>query len=411
MADEKTVTLQQQIEGLIKATADGLELKTKEQLQSIVLSVETINQRIGAMVPAKEFEIVGQMKKDLDTLNANLQKNQTFIDNFIQEQDKRKVDKPDFKSGWKDLLDKNIFSKKEEEITSMVNKKDFSLTMDLKVADMTSGAHVTGDTVSTYSSRQGIVPSQKWNFRSILNTSSSPTGNYVTYRETGTTGSISVQTEGQEKTAIDYSFTEVKAVSKYIAGVVTFSKQLMYFLPFLNGLLPRMLLRDFYKKENDYIYDTMIAAATGVTTTPTVALGGPTNDAEEILFWIANQRTADYDASYGVIDWTEWAHLMRSGRNSTAGYGLPLTGTAGSPDSIMIAGTPILGASWATAGEFLLWDNDFVERVETESLRVEFSFENGTNFTKNLVTAKVECFEELNILRPNAIIHGEFGGS
>jgi hypothetical protein len=77
----------------------------------------------------------------------------------------------------------------------------------------------------------------------------------------------------------------------------------------------------------------------------------------------------------------------------------------------MIAGTPILGASWASAGEFLLWDNDFVERVETESLRVEFSFENGTNFIKNLVTAKVECFEELNILRPNAIIHGEFGGS
>lgn len=408
MAD--TVTLQQQIEGLIKATADGLELKTKEQLQSIVLSVETINQRIAAMVPHKDFEIVGEMKKDLDTLNANLQKNQEFIDNFIKEQDKRTTVKPTFESGWKDVIQKGIFGKKEEEIVSMVNKKDFSLQMDLKVADMTS-SNVTGDVVHSYNSRQGIVPSQKWNFRSILNTSSSPTGSYVTYRETGTSGSISVQTEGQEKTAIDYSFTEVKVVSKYIAGVVTFSKQLMYHLPFLNGLLPRMLLRDFYKKENDYIYDSMISAATGSTTTPTVAAGGPTNDIEEILFWIANQRTADYDASYGVIDWAEWAHIMRSGRNSTSGYGLPLTGSASAPDNINIAGTPILGASWASAGEFLLWDNDFVERVETESLRVEFSYENGTNFTKNLVTAKVECFEELNILRPNAIIHGEFGGS
>jgi|SRR5688572_29735284 len=409
--DVKAPTLQQQIQGMLKATKDSLELATKEQLQSIVLNMETINQRLESALPKKDFEIVGQMKKDLDELNENLRKNQVVIDNFIAEQGKRKVETKDFKSGWKDMLQQNIFSKKEEEIVSMVNKKDFSMSMELKVADMTSASTVTGDVVHSYNSRQGIVPSQKWNFREILNTSQSPTGSYVTYRETGTTGSISVQTEGQEKTAIDYAFTEVKAVSKYIAGVVTFAKQLMYFLPFLNGLLPRMLLRDFYKKENDYIYDTMIAAATGSAATPTVALGGPANDIEEIIFWIANQRTADYDASYGIIDWSEWAHLMKTGRNSNSTYALPLSANGSSTGELNIAGTPIRGASWASAGEFLLWDNDFVERVETESLRVEFSFENGTNFTKNLVTAKVECFEELNVLRPNAIIHGEFGGS
>lgn len=411
MAEEKELSLQQQIAGLMKATKDSLELATKEQLNSIVLNVETINQRIDQMAGKKDVEIVGQMKKDIDQLNENLQKNQTFIDNFIAEQNKRKVETVDFKSGWKEIIQKNIFGKKEEEIVSAVNKKDFSMTMDLKVADMTSGAHVTGDVVHSYNSRQGIVPSQKWNFREILNTSNSPTGSYVTYRETGTSGAIAVQTEGQEKSVIDYSFTEVKTVSKYIAGVVTFSKQLMYHLPFLNGLLPRMLLRDFYKKENDYLYDTMIAAATGSASTPAVGSGGPANDVEEIIFWIANQRTADYDASYGIIDWSQWAHLMKTGRNSNSTYALPLSANGSSTGELNIAGTPIRGASWASAGEFLLWDNDFVERVETESLRVEFSYENGTNFTKNLVTAKVECFEELNVLRPNAIIHGEFGGS
>lgn len=408
MADVDNVpNLQQQIQGLIKATADGLELKTKEQLNSIVLSVETINQMISQMASKKDVELVGQLKQDVDQLNKNLQANQTFIDNFITEQSKRKVETPDFKTGWKDILQKNIFSKSEEEITSAVNKKDFMLEMNLKVADMTSGAHVTGDVVHSYNQRQGIVPSQKWNLRDILNTSNSPTGSYVTYRETGTSGSISVQTEGQEKTAIDYSFTEVKKVSQYIAGVVTFAKQLMYFLPFLNGLLPRMLLRDFYKKENDYLYDSMIAAATGSAATSAAS----NNDVEEILDWIANMRTANYDASYGIVDWTEWAHLMKTGRNANSTYALPLSANGTSSGELNVAGTPIRGASWADAGEFLLWDNDFVERVETESLRVEFSFENGTNFTKNLVTAKVECFEELNVLRPDAIIHGEFGGS
>src|SRR5688572_15283468 len=169
-------TLQQQIQGLIKATADGLELKTKEQLSSIVLSVETINQCISQMASKKDIEIVGQMKKDLEELNTNLKANQIIIDNFVASQENRKVEKKDFKSGWADMLQKNIISKKEEDIVSAVNKKDFSMSLDLKVADMTTGAHVTGDVVHSYNSRQGIVPSQKWNFREILNTSNSPTG-------------------------------------------------------------------------------------------------------------------------------------------------------------------------------------------------------------------------------------------
>ncbi len=409
MADEMNLSLQQQIQSMLKATKESLELATKEQLQGIVLSVETINQQIAALAPKKDIELIGQLKKDVDTLNENLQKNQTFIDNFITEQGKKKTEKPTFEIGWKDMLNTNIFAKKEEDVVKMSNDRNLNLSMSLKVATMLSTNAITGDVQHSYNTRQGIVPSQKWNMRDILNTTPSPTGSFVTFRETGTSGSISVQTEGELKTQIDYAFTEVKTVSKYIAGWALISKQFMYNLPFLNNTLPRMLLRDFYKKENDYLYDTMVAGATGITTTPTVAAGGPTNDSEEILFWIANQRKADYNADYGVVSWPEWAHLLRSGRNTTSGYGFP--GNFPMGNDVNIAGTPILGASFADDGEFLLWDNDYVERVETESLNVSFSYEDNDNFRRNLVTVKVECFEELNILRPNAIIHGEFGGS
>lgn len=408
MANENEFSLQQNIQRLLKATEESLILKTEEQMKGIVLDIETINKTLDKVASKQDVELVGQLKKDVDQINENLQKNQVFIDNYIADQGKRKTEAKDFMSSWKESLQNNIFSKSEADVTKEVNNSRFKMSMELKVADMTSGGHVTGDVVHSYNSRQGLVPSQSWNFRSILNTTPSPTGSFVTYRETATSGSISVQTEGQGKTQIDYSFTEVKTVSKYIAGFATFSKQLMYNLPFLNNTLPRMLLRDFYKKENDYIYDTMIAAATGSTTTPVVP-GGPTNDAEEILFWIANQRNAEFNASYGIVDWADWARILKSGRNSGSGYSLP--GNFPMANDIVIAGTPILGASWADAGEFLLWDNEMVERVETESLRVEFSFEEGNNFTKNLITAKVECFEELNVLRPDSIIHGEFGGS
>src|SRR5688572_33506959 len=61
--DVKAPTLQQQIQGMLKATKDSLELATKEQLQSIVLNMETINQRLESALPKKDFEIVGQMKR------------------------------------------------------------------------------------------------------------------------------------------------------------------------------------------------------------------------------------------------------------------------------------------------------------------------------------------------------------
>lgn len=409
MADTNNdqLALQEQIKSLIKATEDTLAAANEKQLRGIVLELATLQQEIKRGVTQEDLKVVGELKTQIDHLNSNIAKNQEVIDKFVAEEGKRTVEKKDFNSGWKDLIQTNIFSKKEEEVTKMLNDNRFKMTMDLKVADMTTASTVTGDVVHSYNSRQGLVPNQNVNMRELIPMTPSPTGSFVTYRETGSTGSISVQTEGQAKTQIDYAFTEVKVVSKYIAGWTRVSKQLMYHLPFLQNTLPRILLRDFYKKENDYLYDAMIAAATGNGVAPAAAI----NDAEEILYWIANLRDADYNASVGVMDWLQWAHLLTTRPGTGSPYSTP-GGVSFGPDStVRVAGVPMVGASFADSGEFLLFDRDYVERVETESLRVTFSYEDADNFTKNLVTVKVECFEEINILRPDAIVHGEFGGS
>jgi hypothetical protein len=51
-----------------------------------------------------------------------------------------------------------------------------------------------------------------------------------------------------------------------------------------------------------------------------------------------------------------------------------------------------------------VFDDSQVVRVEGESLRIEFSAEEGNNFTKNQITARCECFEEIAILRPDSVI-------
>lgn len=340
----------------------------------------------------------------VDELQRIIQANQPIIDGLVIGEGRKINNKQNnFQSAWEQKMNE-VWGKDQSLIQEFQSNKNAKLTFELKVANMTSGAHVTGDVVQGYNPRQGLVSSHSFNFRQLIPSISSPTGSYVTYRETGSTGSISVQTEGQPKTQIDYSFTEVKQVSNYIAGFACVSKQMMYNLPFLNQTLPRMLLRDFYKKENDYFYGAAYLAATGNATLSGV------NDAEELLSAIANQRNADFEPSFILINWDDWQALLKTAKNDQ-GYSLPGGVTWDSNGNLKIAGVSLIGASWVTAGEPLLLDTSMIERIETESLRVEFSFEDNDNFRRNMVTARVECFEELNILRPDSIIGIELGGS
>jgi hypothetical protein len=260
---------------------------------------------------------------------------------------------------------------------------------------MTIGTNLTGDGVASYNNRQGLIPNQKINFRDLIPVTPNPSGIYVSYRETGGEGSLGIQTEAQAKSQIDYDFTEIKNVSNYVAGFVRFSKQLMFQLPWLQTTLTRLLLRDFYKKENDYFYSIVAANATGFNTT------GETDDAKGLIDILMGRADANYSNSFILVKNSEKGKILKLLYED--GYYAGAGSVLGMPDgTIRIADTPAIGASFATAGKVMIIDSDFIERVETESLRVEFSYEDSDNFQKNLVTARVECFEDLNLLRTDA---------
>lgn len=408
------LALQEQIKSLIKATEDALSAKNETQLRGIVLEVATIQQKLDQMVSKKELDQIEEVKKQIIEVNENLKKNQTVIDAFVANEGKRVVEtKGDFKENFatkaKEKLDVKGSKEVEEQIKNFTHDRNAKITFELKVANMTIASTLTGDGVATYNSRQGLVPAQKINARDLIPSVQSPTGLYVTYRETGSTGALSKQTEGNAKTQIDYAFSEIKTVQNYIAGYARFSKQLMYQLPWLSNNLPKALLRDFYKFENNYLFTQMASNATGNNVITGVA---PTIDAEELLMMIANQYTANFTPSLVIVDFAEWARLLATKPGTTTtNYSVPGGVVFDANGTIRIAGIPIIPASWAQTDHALVVDTDFVERVETESLRVEFSYEDQDNFIRNLVTARVECFEELNILRPDSLIYRDFGNS
>jgi hypothetical protein len=249
--------------------------------------------------------------------------------------------------------------------------------------------NLSGDPVASYGPRQGILPSQKVNFRDLVPTLNTETGLYVFYRENAVANNIAKQSEGSTKGENTYSLSEVKVVQQYIAGTVTFTKQMATSLPWLQSTLPRMLMRDYFRKENALFYASITGVATADTSTES-------DNVKKLIDFITAQMDLNYNVSAVIVSNTDMGALVKS--TYTNGYyaGAGLVALPG--QGITIMGVPVIAASWATTGQALLIDNDFIERVQVKGLAIELSYENGTNFVQNQVTARIECQTEINML-------------
>lgn len=346
-----------------------------------------------------------------DQKETEFAKNQSAIDEFLIKAQAGINAGGSVNPSFGDVFRKSIadqFESKRSEFEYFQKSKDAKLTIELKTVGDMGMANLTGNGQSVYNPKLGLIPAQKINFRDLIPTVPSDTGIYVSYKETGSEGSFEEQAEGEEKSQIDYDLTEIKNVSSYVAGFARFSKQMMRHLPWLQNTLPRLLLRDFYKKENRMFYDKI---ATAYASGGVAVVTTETDDDLQLLDALMSRLDRDFNNSFVLMRFTAVGRILKKLRENGNYYG------AGSflesPNGqLTIAGTPVLGVTFVPSyDKALIIDSDYLERVETESLRVEFSYEDDKNFTKNLVTARVECFEDLNVLRADAHTILDFGNS
>lgn len=386
--------IEQKLSELKTALEAATEKKMKEAIRAEIKALEEKIPSVDELKTGIEDIKQWQVKKD----EAD-KKNQEALDSLIAGQSKRKTEKKSFVDAFAEAVENNFDNIKKV-------RKGESFKMEVKaVGNMTLGANLTGDSVATYSARQAILPSTKVNFRDIIPSTASNTLLYVQYRESAGEGGIAVQTEGAAKGQIDFDFSEVKIVNDYIAGFVRFSKQMTKALPWMQTTLPRLLLREFYSGtngENNTFFSTVSAAATGSTTT------AETDDVKQIIDYIANQRTAKFAASFGLVSHTQMARLNKL--TYTNGYysgsGGVLTRVDGSME---ISGVPIIPVDWVTDDKILILDRDYIERVEAETLTVEFFEQDSDNVQKNLITARIECLEDINLMLPSSAIYADLG--
>jgi len=393
----------------IKAMLDDVQKTieqtlTAKQKTEIADQLKTFNDAVAEM-KGKGAEI-DELKTKLAAAEKALADNQPVIDAFVKAGQERKTDVKE-KSFVAAIGE--AFEAKFDDIKHLQKHKG-TITLDLKgvnlntkvVANMTLGGHLTGDQVGSYLGA-GMLAGDTVNLRDFIPTTRTATGLGITYRETGGEGAFARQTEGNSKAQVDYDFTEVKVVQRYIAGTATISRQMLQDLPFLQSGLSRMLLRDFYKKENTLLYANLAADLTTAFT----ATGN--NIPEKILSTVIKQKKNGYTASVVFITYEDWNTCLTERRPSTGtDYALPMGFSFNSVTGMLTClGTPVIPASWVNASDITVIDNNYIERLEVDGLAISMSNEEGNNFTKNLVTFKAECREDLNALLTAA--HLNFG--
>ena len=392
--------LMTELEGLKSNLEVAITEKTKSEIaEQLKAAIDNVDAKLKSIAEGQSSaEAVSAMAADVAALKAD---NAALIKGFDLLQTRVKSTKTTtesvktFGEVFNEGLEKNF-----DEISKVKKGQPFSMSLKA-VGNMLLSANLTGDGTASYSARQAILPAQKINFRDLLPTAVSPTGLYVQYRETGGEGAIAKQTEGSSKGQVDYDFTEIKVVESYIAGFARFSKQMAKQLPYMQSTLPRLLMRDFYKVENANFFATVTGALTPATVTES-------DDIKAIMDLIATQQAANFNASYALVNPLQMARLNKL--LYTNGYYQGAGGVVSAPNgAITIAGTPIISASWVTDDKVLIFDADYLERVETESINVEFSMDDADNFTKNLITARIECQEEINLMLPSSAIYADLG--
>jgi len=371
-------SLLEDIKGKVNDSNEAVKKEVNEKLA-------TLNDSLKGFSKQSDIEEVKAMMKGLQDHTDKLD---------IKMQDFGKSGKAEKKS-FQDVYAEAV-AERHDEIKRV--GKGHKVSIELK--DFTLSGSLTGDPVATYNQRQILTPAAKINARDLIPTTVSSTGLYVQYKEGTLTGAVAAQTEGVAKAELTPTLSEVKVVNEYIAGFTQFSKQSVASLPWIQQTLSRILLREFYKAENT-IFNTAFATGTGSTTSSS------TVDCDQLIDWVANLEAANYTASMIVINPRDWATLAT---DLSLNVQVVL---AYNPISKMfeLNGIPIIKASWATVDKAIVMDVEYIERVEVEGLKLEFFEQDSDNVQKNLITARIECLEKINIMDSAAIVYGDFGNA
>jgi HK97 family phage major capsid protein len=289
------------------------------------------------------------------------------------------------------------FEASADSLKSLMTSRS-SVAMDFKaVGDMNLTANIGSDWASKIAGLSNVIltdPFRQIHLRDLMRSSViEQNGVFKFAKKSGGEGAPAVQTEGASKAQVDYDFAITEVTPKTIAAYSKISKQMLQRLTWLQNFVSTQMVQDLLEQEDTKLFDY---AGTGEFTglyeaasayTPSGSVTTASNRWDKLANAIAQLKAARFRPSVILINPVDEMELLIN-KETGAGYSHPslITGAPLSVAGVTIVATDIVPvntffvADMAKAAELLFEDN----------VMVEFAYEDGDNFTKNLVTVRAE---------------------
>jgi HK97 family phage major capsid protein len=291
-------------------------------------------------------------------------------------------------------------------------QKRSSFILDTKaVGNMTEAVNLTGDITRQYANQVYALPSRKVHLRSLLPIGTINQGLFTFPYESGGEGAPGVQTQGSSKDQVDFDITMKDAPAQYIAGYVRISRQMLDDIPAMTSFLQSRLLEKYLVAEDAQLLQGSgnAPSLTGLLTVAAAATGAATVDVEQLVQAIAQLETSNYSATGILVNPSDWAAIMNT-KNANSAYTLPASTVVTTDGSVSIAGIPLYKSTAMAVDKFLVGDWSMGAQImQNQGISVQFSEFDADNFTKNMITVRVEARIAFPIYYNSAFIYGDFG--
>jgi HK97 family phage major capsid protein len=291
-------------------------------------------------------------------------------------------------------------------------QKRAGFIMDTKtVGTMLESTNLTGDITREYANQVYALPSRKVHLRSLLPVGTINQGLFTFPYESGGEGDPAAQTQGSSKAQVDFDITMKDAPAQYIAGYVRISRQMLDDIPAMTSFLQSRLLEKYLVAEDAQLLSGNGTAPNlqGITGVATAATGAATVDVEQLVQAIAQLESSNYSATGILVNPTDWAAIMNT-KNTNSAYSLPASTVVTTNGNVSIAGIPLYKSTAIAVDKFLVGDWSMGAQImQNQGISVQFSEFDGDNFTKNLITVRVEARIAFPIYYAGAFVYGDFG--
>lgn len=309
-----------------------------------------------------------------------------------------------------------VFTENASQFKSLerVSKGGFSLNTKA-VGTMTLPANIGADWASKIAGLSNTIltdPFRTVHLRDLMRTSViEQNGVFKFAKKTGSEGGVGIQTEGSSKSQVDYDFTISEVTPKTIAVFAKISKQMLSRLTWLQNFVSTQMVQDLLNFEDDSILDFAGTSdfsglwENATSYTPSGSVTASSNRWDKLANAIAQLRANKFAPNAILVNPIDFMELLIN-KESGAGYSFPALIASG---NLTVAGVPVVSTDIIPANSFMVADlAKGAELLFEDNIMTEFAYEDGDNFTKNLVTVRVEESVALPIYFGSAMRKGTF---